>query len=88
MSFNVIRDAAGQVMSFGDAAHFDSPIPTGCTLTVEAVCPTITPHYTQLRAAAYPPVTDYLDGLVKGDTAQMQAYVDACLAVKAKYPKV
>jgi len=24
---------------------------------------------------------------VKGDTAQTQAYIDACLAVKAKYPK-
>ena len=26
-------------------------------------------------------------GIVKGDTAQVQAYIDACLAVKAKYPK-
>jgi hypothetical protein len=32
-------------------------------------------------------MTDYLDGLVKGDTEQMQSYIDACLAVKAKYPK-
>jgi hypothetical protein len=39
------------------------------------------------RAAEYPPITDYIDGIVKGDTAQVQAYVDACLAVKAKYPK-
>lgn len=41
----------------------------------------------RLRAAEYPPVTDYLDGIVKGDQAQVQAYIDACLAVKAKYPK-
>jgi hypothetical protein len=43
--------------------------------------------YKYQRAAEYPPVTDYLDGIVKGDTAQVQAYIDACLAVKAKYPK-
>lgn len=45
------------------------------------------PTYTQLRAAEYPPITDYLDGVVKGDQAQIDAYIAACLAVKAKYPK-
>lgn len=44
-------------------------------------------RYQQQRAVEYPPVTDYLDGVVKGDQAQVQAYIDACLAVKAKYPK-
>jgi hypothetical protein len=39
------------------------------------------------RAAKYPSITDYIDGIVKGDNAQVQAYIDACLAVKAKYPK-
>lgn len=39
------------------------------------------------RAAEYPSITDYVDGIVKGDTAQVQTYIDACLAVKAKYPK-
>lgn len=39
------------------------------------------------RAAEYPPMADYVDGIVKGDQAQVQAYIDACLAVKAKYPK-
>ena len=43
--------------------------------------------YKEKRAAEYPPMTDYLDGIVKGDTAQVQAYIDACLAVKAKYSK-
>lgn len=43
--------------------------------------------YAEKRAAEYPPVADYLDAVVKGDEAQMQAYIDACLAVKAKYPK-
>jgi hypothetical protein len=44
-------------------------------------------EYQRLRAAEYPPMTDYLDGLVKEDAEQIQAYIDACLAVKAKYPK-
>ena len=43
--------------------------------------------YIAKRAAEYPNVTEYLDGIVKGDQAQIQAYIDACLAVKAKYPK-
>lgn len=45
------------------------------------------PTYQELRAAAYPPITDYLDGIVKGDAAQVQEYVDACLAVKERFPK-
>jgi hypothetical protein len=43
--------------------------------------------YKAKRAAEYPPITDYIDGIVKGDNAQVQAYIDACLAVKSKYPK-
>lgn len=43
--------------------------------------------YKEKRAAEYPPITDYIDGIVKGDNAQVQAYIDACLAVKNKYPK-
>lgn len=39
------------------------------------------------RAISYPPITDYLDGVVKGDQAQIDAYIAACQAVKAKYPK-
>lgn len=44
-------------------------------------------QYQRDRAAEYPPIADYLDGIVKGDQAQVQMYIDACLAVKAKYPK-
>ena len=43
--------------------------------------------YKAKRVAEYPPYTDYLDGIVKGDNTQVQAYIDACLAVKNKYPK-
>ena len=44
-------------------------------------------EYQRLRKPEYPPIEDYIDGIVKGDEAQMQAYIDACLAVKEKYPK-
>ena len=44
-------------------------------------------EYQSLRAAEYPPITDYIDGIVKNDTEQVDAYIAACLAVKAKYPK-
>lgn len=43
--------------------------------------------YADLRAKAYPPFTDYLDGIVKNDQAQIDKYIADCLAVKAKYPK-
>ena len=39
------------------------------------------------RSREYPPATDYLDGVVKGDQAQIDQYVADCLAVKDKYPK-
>lgn len=44
-------------------------------------------QYQRDRAAEYPSMADYLDGIVKGDQTQVQEYIDACLAVKAKYPK-
>jgi hypothetical protein len=43
--------------------------------------------YADKRAAEYPDFRDYLDGVVKDDQAQIDAYIAACLAVKAKYPK-
>lgn len=43
--------------------------------------------YADKRALEYPPITDYLDGVVKGDQAQIDKYISDCLAVKAKYPK-
>ena len=55
------------------------------------------PNYQELRAAAYPDIREYLDAQVKlnsedealiaeGQT-QLEAYYQACLAVKAQYPK-
>ena len=48
------------------------------------------PTYQELRASAYPPAADFADAYYwaqKGNLALMEAYIDECLAVKAKYPK-
>jgi hypothetical protein len=54
----------------------------------EALRPQVELTYAQKRAAEYPPMTDYLDGVVKADQAQIDKYIADCQAVKAKYPKV
>ena len=46
-----------------------------------------TDEYKRKRASEYPPFTEYLDGVVKGDQAQIDKYIADCQAVKAKYPK-
>jgi len=43
--------------------------------------------YIAKRQAEYPSITDYLDGVVKEDQAQIDKYIADCQAVKAKYPK-
>jgi hypothetical protein len=43
--------------------------------------------YAEKRRAEYPSMYDYLDGVVKGDQSQIDAYIAACQAIKAKYPK-
>ena len=44
-------------------------------------------EYQRQRAAEYPDFREYLDGIVKGDQAQIDSYIAACQAIKAKYPK-
>jgi len=43
--------------------------------------------YIAKRQREYPPITDYIDGVVKGDQAQIDKYIADCLAVKARHPK-
>lgn len=43
--------------------------------------------YQRNRSLEYPDLLDYIDGVVKGDQEQVDTYIAACLAVKAKYPK-
>jgi hypothetical protein len=58
-------------------------------IDMEAVNAWVDPNaYKAKRASEYPPITDYLDGVVKGDQTQIDKYIADCLTVKAKYPKV
>ena len=43
--------------------------------------------YIELRESEYPPMEDYLDAIVKGNTEAEEEYKRKCLEVKAKYPK-
>jgi len=43
--------------------------------------------YVSQRVAAYPPMEDYLDAIVKDDSAAIAKYKSDCLAVKTAYPK-
>lgn len=68
-------------------------LPTGSVQITDAEAEALRPKppeltYSQKRAAEYPPITDYLDGVVKGNQSQIDKYIADCLAVKAKYPKV
>ncbi len=44
-------------------------------------------HYADMRKASYPPMAELADALVKGDEAQLEAYKQACLDVKKRFPK-
>jgi len=89
MKYIVVRDASGKLMASGeDNGMFEPIVPAGCVRTIEDAMPPPNPlTYQQLRAAAYPPTTDYLDGVVKGNQVQIDKYIADCLAIKAKYPK-
>jgi len=44
-------------------------------------------EYKEKRRNEYPPISEYLDGIVKGDQEQIDAHIAACQAIKNKYPK-
>ncbi len=44
-------------------------------------------EYARNRKESYPPMENYLDGVVKGDQAQIDKYIADCLAVKQRHPK-
>ena len=85
-----------------DTADFIDKLPEGCVEITEEEAATIHAEssaaahaayiasltYQELRAAEYPDFRLYLDGVVKNDQQQIQDYIDACRAVKEKYPKV
>jgi hypothetical protein len=76
-------------LHFIDDASFAHYLPEGCVEITDEEADALTPKpsYQVLRSAEYPDFRDYLDGIVKGDQDQIDTYIAACLAVKAKYPK-
>lgn len=71
----MVADVSNKTVTF-DQARWDSD--------QNAITST---QYSRNRKAEYPPMEDYLDGIVKGDQAQVDKYIADCLAVKEKYPK-
>ena len=88
MNHKAIYALYPQVVTVDDGAGAFDAQGNKVEIDMAAVNAWVDPNaYKSKRAAEYPPITDYLDGVVKGDQAQIDAYVAACLAVKAKYPK-
>jgi hypothetical protein len=80
-----IDDTAGAFDAAGNPVTIDEAAVAAKAAELEADYEA--KQYQRDRAAEYPSVNDYLDGIVKGDQAQIDAYIAACQAVKAKYPK-
>ena len=78
-----------QVVTVNDSTGAFDAQGNQVTIDMDAVNAWVDPdQYKYQRSQEYPPITDYIDGVVKGDQVQIDAYIAACLAVKAKYPKV
>jgi len=80
-------------LHFLDSAEYEYLLPAGSVQITDEEADALRPQpaeltYAEKRAAEYPSMTDYLDGVVKGDQAQIDKYIADCLAVKTKYPKV
>jgi hypothetical protein len=43
--------------------------------------------YANKRLSKYPPMQDYIDGIVKNDQKQIDEYIAKCLLIKSQYPK-
>lgn len=94
-----IATAAGYKFS-ADAVEASEPVVRASdgNLYLESQAPSApAPTYQELRAAAYPDIREYLDAQVKINSgnetlvaegqSQLEDYYQACLAVKAQYPK-
>lgn len=88
MNHNAVYALYPQVVSVDDTAGAFDAQGNKVEIDMAAVNAWVDPNaYQRKRAAEYPPMADYLDAVVKGDQAQIDAYIAACQAVKAKYPK-
>jgi len=89
MNHNAIYALYSNVVSVDDGDGARDAQGNKVEIDLDAVNAWVDPNaYKAKRASEYPPITDYLDGVVKGDQAQIDKYIADCQAVKAKYPKV
>jgi hypothetical protein len=88
MNHNAIRAIYPQVVTVDDGTGAFDAQGNKVEIDLAAVNAWQDPDaYKYKRAPEFPPITDYIDGVVKGDQAQIDKYIADCLAVKAKYPK-
>jgi hypothetical protein len=88
MNHNAIYALYSNVVSVDDTAGAFDKDGNKVEIDLVAVNAWVDPNaYKSKRQAEYPPITDYLDGIVKGDQAQIAKYIADCQAVKTKYPK-
>ena len=88
MNHKAIRALYTNVVSIDDGAGAFDAEGNKVTVDMDAVNAWVDPEaYKTKRQREYPPFTDYLDGIAKGDQAQIDKYIADCQAVKAKYPK-
>jgi len=88
MNHNAIYALYPQVVTVDDGDGARDSQGKKVQIDMDAVNTWVDPNaYKAKRQADYPPITDYLDGVVKGDQSQIDKYIDDCLAVKTKYPK-
>lgn len=88
MNHQAIYALYPNVVSVDDSAGAFDAEGNNVEIDMGAVNSWVDPNaYKMKRAAEYPPIADYIDGVVKGDQAQIDSYITACLAVKTKYPK-
>ena len=88
MNHKAIRALYSNVVTIDDGTGAFDAEGNKVTIDMSAVNAWVDPEaYKSKRQPEYPPMTDYLDGIAKGDQAQIDKYIVDCQAVKAKYPK-
>jgi len=88
MNHKAIRALYSNVVTIDDGTGAFDAQGNHVTIDMSAVNAWVDPEaYKAKRQTEYPPFTDYLDGIAKGDQAQINKYIADCQAVKAKYPK-
>jgi hypothetical protein len=88
MNHNAIYFLYPNVVTVDDSAGAFDAQGNKVDIDMDSVNAWVDPNaYKAKRAAEYPSMTDYIDAVVKGDQAHIDAYIAACLSVKAKYPK-